>query len=785
MSNIDIKRIEDRFKTYLDTVFGVTANSASAVQISDALIKAISAEVRGLWESSREKHLSVRHAYYFSAEYLTGRILPANLLALGITDKIEQLLSSYGRSLSELDSLADPGLGNGGLGRLAACFLESAATMSLPLDGYGIKYNFGLFRQKFENGYQSEQIDDWQKDGENWLVKREDEEVCVDFGNIRFRAVPYDMPVIGFDSDNVGTLRLFECRPALMFDYRAFCEQNYTEASAKKVLADDICRILYPTDDRNEGKKLRLRQEFFLASASLKDIIRKYKRRHPEDISFRDFPNINVIQLNDTHPVIAIPELINQLCAEGLSFDGAFEVASRTFCYTNHTLMNEALEKWDMSLIRDTVPVICDIIVKIDAKLKDVFKAVPESCRIIDGNYVNMAHLAVFMSTYVNGVAELHSELLKTTLFSEWNAHFPDKIKNVTNGVSGRRFLLLANPELSSLIKDLMGSEKYQTDLSSLVELKKYSSDENVLRRLSDIKRKKHDDLAKYALCREGISISPDTMFDVQIKRLHEYKRQLLNILSIIELYYEIKEGSLRDFNPTTFIFGAKAAPGYYRAKIIIKLINSVSELLKKDSSVSSLISVVFVSNYDVSYAERIIAAADISEQISTAGTEASGTGNMKMMLNGAVTLGTYDGANIEIFRAAGNGNNYVFGADIEDIKKTAASYDPKKLYNGNEKIRRAVNALTNGLLGEGEHGIFEDLKSSLLLSSHWQEADRYRVLYDFESYLDAKKKVNRDFKNTIAFAEKSLMNIAGAGQFSSDRSIDDYSNNIWHISKL
>ena len=758
--------------------------NASAAQLHDALSRAVMTSISDDWISSKKKHSMARRAYYFSIEFLIGRMVLNNLYCLGVLDDVRALLRERGADLTALEDIEDAALGNGGLGRLAACFLDSAATMALPLDGYGIRYKFGLFKQLFVDGMQSETADDWQAGGDPWSCRRDDRAVTVKFANQTVCAVPYDMPVIGYQNGHVGTLRLWQSEAVQELDFVAFNNQDYAQAVKEKNDAEDISRVLYPNDCDDAGKKLRLKQQYFLASASLQDIIARYKRAHGSDLT--GFAAHCAIQLNDTHPVICVPELIRLLMDEGFGFDDAFETARRTFSYTNHTVMGEALETWRVALMNEVIPEISAIISKIDERLCAVLSeaGVPAEktggMRIIDCDTVHMARLAVFMSTYVNGVARLHTEILKHDVFKNWYELYSDKFQNKTNGVTQRRWLGLCNPELSSLIESRIGSG-FLTDLSQLVKLKDAMDDEFV-HRFNEVKQHKKRQLAALIAEREDIEIPSEFIFDVQVKRLHEYKRQLLNAFSILDIYYGLKDGRLQDFHPTVFIFGAKAAPGYFRAKAIIKLINEIARLVNTDPQTNGRLRVVFVQNYNCSYAEAIIPAADVSEQISTAGTEASGTGNMKLMLSGAVTLGTYDGANVEIVEEAGEDNNYIFGARVEDIRRESAHYNPKAIYESNPRVKRVLDTLIDGTLSDDGFGYFKELHGAILEGACWHRADHYFLLLDLMSYVDTKLRVNRDYADRLSFGRKCLANVASAGKFSSDRTVRQYAQEIWHL---
>ncbi len=762
-------------------------NELTPYELHDVISTAVMGVIANNWMNSRSKRIKERTAYYFSAEFLVGRAIFNNLTSMGLYDQIESGLNKYNISLKSLEDIEDSALGNGGLGRLAACFLESAATHNIALDGYGIRYKYGLFKQDIQNGFQVEYADDWTKWGDPWSIRNENDSVEIEFKDMTVKAVPYDMPVIGYNTDNVGTLRLWQAESLVPFDFDLFNQQKYDKSVNLKNRAEDISRVLYPNDDTYEGKKLRLKQQYFFSSASLQDIIRKYKDIHGAD--FSKFADFITIQLNDTHPVISIPELIRLLTEkEKLDFEFAVEITKNVFNYTNHTIMQEALEKWDVKIIKSTIPQVLDIIKKLDKMLKtELRKAKKEKetalkMQIIQDKRVHMAYLAIFCSKYVNGVARIHTDILKSDVLKDWYELYPEKFQNKTNGITQRRWLLLCNRELSALVTELLGTDEWVNNLDKLKELEKYADDDNVLSRFIKIKEIKKQQLADFIKHHDGVDVDSNTIFDIQIKRLHEYKRQFLNALAILELYFEIKEGTLKDFTSTTFIFGAKSAPGYARAKGIIKLINEIAKLIEQDKEVSKYIKVVFVKNYNVSYAEKLVAACDVSEQISTAGTEASGTGNMKLMLNGAVTLGTYDGANIEIVEEAGEENNYIFGARVEDIEEIKETYSSKEIYETDEKVKRVLDALVEGTLKDGRTKIFKELYDSILKGASWHTPDHYYLLLDFNDYVETKKRVNADYKNKKEFYKKCWLNMCNAGKFSSDRTIKEYANEIWHI---
>ncbi|HBN10987.1 MAG TPA: glycogen phosphorylase [Ruminococcus sp.] len=777
------------FHNQLIKKYNIAPCDAEPWQIHDVLGNIIMDMISENWKNSRHAHLTTRRACYLSMEFLVGRAVFNNLLCLGIYDEVQNALEEYGVSLSSLEEIEDAALGNGGLGRLAACFLDSAASLDLPLDGYGIRYKYGLFKQSIVDGFQHEEADNWTKYGDAWSERCESESVRIDYNGQSVMAVPYDMPVIGCKTKNIGTLRLWQAEPVEEFNFELFNQQKYLEASSEKTFAEDISRVLYPNDDTREGKKLRLKQQYFFSSASLADIVRKHKAQFGTLDNLADYITI---QLNDTHPVISIPELMRILMDnEGYSFDRAFDIVCKVFNYTNHTIMAEALEKWECSLVEELLPRIYEIIIMINEKfISDMYRKGLEAkdfndMRIIIGNLVHMAHMAVYCSSYVNGVAEIHTQILKDTVLASWYKLYPERFQNKTNGITQRRWLALCNRELSSLITELLGSDEWIVKLDELRKLEKYADDKDILEKFNSIKSTKKKQLKDFILSKENICIDENSIFDIQIKRLHEYKRQLLNAFSILYIYFGIKDGSLKLENPVTFIFGAKSAPGYRRAKGIIKYINEIGKLISEDKDVCDLIKVVFVSNYNVSYAEKLVAAADVSEQISTAGTEASGTGNMKLMLNGAVTLGTYDGANVEIVQEAGEENNYIFGARVEDLKTIMPQYNSRRLFAENDKIRRVVNTLIDGTVSDGGTGVFRELYFSLLDGASWHSPDNYYLLGDLESYVEAKLRAVSDYSNRTDFLKKQWLNMCNAGKFSSDRTIADYAENIWHISPV
>ncbi len=760
-------------EAHLKLTHDVSLKEAAPQQLHEALSTAVMMTISENWNNCKHMRQHQRKAYYLSAEYLIGRLVYSNLYNMGILEEMKQVFSEHGVDLAILEDVEDAALGNGGLGRLAACFLDSAASTNIPLSGYGLRYRFGLFKQKFdENGSQIEGADDWAKFGDPWSYRRYSHTVKIQFPEHTVLAVPYDVPVIGYGTDNIGTLRLWQCEAEEELDFNAFNDQDYMRALTQKNKAEDITRVLYPNDSTWEGKRLRIKQQYVLSSASLQDMLRVHKATHGNDLS--QFAEFYAVQLNDTHPAMSIPELIRLLMAEGMDFEQSFSIAQKTFSYTNHTVMGEALEKWPLDLLRSVVPEIADIIVRIDQKLKNEH---PELF-IVRDNTAHMANLSVYVGTYVNGVAEIHSQILKDDVFKAWYNVFPERFQNKTNGVTPRRWMGLCNPELTQMLKYRIGGD-FLNDLDRLGKLKPMIDDDMVTQ-FNAIKRQKKEQLCQVIAKKEGIKLNPDFVFDVQVKRLHEYKRQLLNALSIVDIYFRLKDGSLQDFQPTVYLFGAKSAPGYARAKAVIRYINRIAKMINNDPAMADKLKVVFVQNYNCSYAEHIIPAADISEQISPAGTEASGTGNMKLMLNGAVTLGTMDGANVEIVKEAGQENNYIFGATVDIINSSRDSYNPRWIYEHNDRLRRAMDTLVDGTVPTDDDQ--RDLYHAILDGTNWHRADHYFLMMDYESYLEAKLRANRDYADRLAFGRKCLLNIASGAKFSSDRTIRQYAQEIWHI---
>lgn len=759
-------------ESQLKYTYDVSLQEATAQELHEALGQAVMMAIADNWSDSKHARMHERKAYYISAEYLIGRLVYANLYNLGILDEMKQLFAARGVDLAILEDVEDAALGNGGLGRLAACFLDSAASTNIPLSGYGLRYKYGLFKQSFdENGSQREAADDWSKFGDPWSYRRYNHTVKVKFPDHTVLAIPYDVPVIGYGTKNINTLRLWQCEPEIPLDFNAFNEQDYQRALAEKNKAEDITRVLYPNDSTWEGKRLRIKQQYVLSSASLQDMLRTYKIAHGTDLSH--FADYYAVQLNDTHPAMSIPELIRLLMNEGMDFEQGFQIAQKTFSYTNHTVMSEALEKWPLDLLRSVVPEIADIICRIDDRLR---RATNHQMFVINHDLAHMANLSIYVGSYINGVAEIHSQILKDDCFKDWYKMYPERFQNKTNGVTPRRWMGLCNPELTQLLKYRIGGD-FLKDMDRLAKLKPMI-DDDMVRQFNSIKRTKKEQLAKIVAEKEGVQLNPNFMFDIQVKRLHEYKRQLMNALSIVDIYFRLKNGELPNFQPTVFLFGAKSAPGYMRAKAIIRYINRIAKMINNDPAVSDKLKVVFVQNYNCSYAEHIIPAADVSEQISPAGTEASGTGNMKLMLNGAVTLGTLDGANVEIAQEAGIENEYIFGHTVEQINALKGSYNPRAIYESNPYLHRAMDTLVDGTVptDDEQRGLF----SSLL--EPWAGNDHYYLLLDYPSYIETKLKANADYADRLTFGRKCLMNIASGAKFSSDRTIRQYAEEIWHV---
>jgi len=776
--------------------FGKDVSQASSRDIFEAVSTCVMDLIVDDWMNTRrecEEH-DRRTVYYLSAEFLMGRALGNNLLNAGILDSVKKVLKNEGVDYNLIeDQEPDAGLGNGGLGRLAACFLDSLATLNYPAMGYGIRYEYGMFEQHIENGKQVEYPDDWLKHPDPWEIRRDDLAVTVKFGGFlgTVTATPYDMPIVGYATKTVNTLRLWQASSPNGFDLQLFNDMRYHEAVTKKNDAENISRVLYPNDNGPSGKTLRLMQQYFFTSASLQDMVRRFKTAHGTD--FAQFAKLNVVQLNDTHPVVAIPELMRIFMDEyNMGWDESWHIVQKVFAYTNHTILAEALEKWPIDIFQGLLPRIYQIVEEINRRFMiELTQKFPQDFEkqkrmaIIGNDKIHMALLAIHSCFSVNGVAALHTQILKTQELRDWAELYPQKFNNKTNGITQRRWLMLANPELSAFITKRIGNG-WQTDLSRLEGLVKYSEDKKSLEELNEIKLHNKQRLAEYLHRTQNDFIDPESIFDVQVKRLHEYKRQLLNILHIMYLYNRLLTDPT--FNPParTFIFGAKAASGYRRAKSIIELINTVAHKVNNDHRIGGKLRIVFVENYCVSAAEKIIPAADVSEQISTAGKEASGTGNMKFMVNGAPTVGTLDGANIEIVQEAGQDNEFIFGLTSDEILKMEAdhSYNPKNLVEQSPDLKRVLSQLVDGTYDNTKQQ-FRELYDSLLNGVEGQRADVYYVLADFASYVAAQEKVAASYADRTGWAKKALLNIAHSGKFSSDRTIEEYVRDIWKLNKI
>lgn len=745
-------------KMFLEKLRGVETIGKDATQ----LYNEISSLAMKYIQASEKPN---RCASYLSIEFLIGRVFYNNLLELGVLKEVSEILKEKGVNIALFEEIEDAALGNGGLGRLAACYMDSGAAVGIPLYGYGIRYKYGLFRQKFEDGFQKEIPDDWQRFGDPWSKRKEEEKQIVRFADMEVNAVPYDMPIIG---KRINVLRLYQA-----------------EGSKE---AEKISGVLYPPDDTEEGKLLRIRQEYFLSAAAVGDIVREYERRHGNDYKY--FAEENSIQLNDTHPVFAIPELIRVLKEKGVSYLSALKIAKQVFNYTNHTILPEALERWDVRLLKKILPEISEILLSINNSArwrhrKEGYtpqESAATAIYIHSRRAFSMANTAVFVANKINGVAEIHSEIIKRDLFAAEYAHHPEKFENVTNGVAQRRWLELANPELSALIDKQIGQD-WREHFEELDKLNAYTADEEMLSEFIQVKGKKKEQLFRYIEKTEGVKIDGERILYAQVKRLHEYKRQLMTAFALLRLYYDLKEGKLKDFTPSVFLFGAKSAPSYFRAKGIIKYINEIIKLINNDPETNGRLTGVFVTEYNVSYAEKIVAAADVSLQISTAGLEASGTGNMKFMMNGAVTLGTMDGANIEIVEKAGEENNYIFGARVEEIEKLRkGGYDPNSYLKEHPEWNKVVKTLIDGTFSDKGFGYFQELYNALTIGASWHKPDHYFIFRDLEEYYQTILQSNYDYKNRKGFAQKQFKNVANSFHFSSDRSILEYAEKIWNL---
>ncbi|NME57001.1 glycogen/starch/alpha-glucan phosphorylase [Dorea formicigenerans] len=802
-------------KQNVKQLFRKTVDEVSQQELYQAVSYVVKDAIIDDWIATQKQYEKddPKIVYYMSMEFLLGRALGNNLINMTAYKEVKEALEEMGLNLNELeDQEPDPALGNGGLGRLAACFLDSLASLGYAAYGCGIRYRYGMFKQKIKDGYQEERPDNWLKNGNPFELRRPEYAKEVRFGgnirveyddktgDIRFKqenyesvlAVPYDYPIVGYDNHIVNTLRIWDAEPIVDFQLDSFDRGDYHKAVEQQNLAKTIVEVLYPNDNHYAGKELRLKQQYFFVSASLQAALEKYKKHH-DDI--HKLPEKMTIQMNDTHPTVAVAELMRLLLdEEGLGWDEAWEITTKTCAYTNHTIMAEALEKWPIDLFSRLLPRVYQIIQEIDrrfvAKIREMYPGNEEKVakmQILRDGQVKMAHLAIVAGYSVNGVARLHTEILKKQELRDFYEMMPQKFNNKTNGITQRRFLMHGNPLLADWVTDKLGTKDWITDLSLMSGLKKWVDDEEALKEFMSIKYENKVRLAKYIKEHNGIEVDPRSIFDVQVKRLHEYKRQFLNILHVMYLYNEIKEHPEIGFYPRTFIFGAKASAGYIRAKQIIKLINSVADVVNNDRSINGKLKVVFIEDYRVSNAEIIFAAADVSEQISTASKEASGTGNMKFMLNGAPTLGTMDGANVEIVEEVGAENAFIFGLSSDEVinYENNGGYNPMDIYNSDADIRRVVNQLVDGTYSQGDKEMYRDLYNSLLTVQGGSKADTYFILKDFRSYADTQKKVEEAYRDKDRWAKMALLNTASCGKFSSDRTIQEYVDDIWHLDKV
>ena len=811
----DKKLFKQEVINNLKTQFRVELDNATQQQIYQAVAYALKEWIIEDWMDTQKTYeeKDPKILYYMSMEFLMGRALGNNLINMSMYGEVKEALEELGVDLNMVeDQEPDPALGNGGLGRLAACFLDSLATLGYAAYGCGIRYQYGMFKQKIKDGYQIEVPDEWLKNGNPFELKRPEYAKEVRFGgNIRTEcdeasgrinfiqenyqsvmAVPYDYPVVGYGNHIVNTLRIWDAEPITDFQLDSFDKGEYDKAVEQKNLAKNIVEVLYPNDNHYEGKELRLKQQYFFVSASLQAAVAKYKKNH-DDIT--KLYEKMTIQMNDTHPTVSVAELMRILMdEEGLGWDEAWEVTTKTCAYTNHTIMAEALEKWPIDLFSRLLPRVYQIVEEIDRrfvnKIREMYPGNEEKVRkmaILWDGQVRMAHMAIAAGYSVNGVAKLHTEILKNQELKDFYQMMPEKFNNKTNGITQRRFLMHGNPLLSDWVTKKLGTDTWATDLSLMSGLKKYVDDPKSQKEFMEIKLQNKKRLAKYIKEHNGIDVDPTSIFDVQVKRLHEYKRQLMNILHVMYLYNQLKKNPNMNFYPTTFIFGAKAAAGYRRAKQTIKLINSVADKVNNDASIKGKLKVVFIEDYRVSNAELIFAAADVSEQISTASKEASGTGNMKFMLNGAPTLGTMDGANVEIIDEIGEENAFIFGLSSEEVinYENNGGYHPYEIYENDKDIHEVLDQLVDGTYADGDHELYKDLYQSLLFGDTGSQADMYFILKDFRSYAEAHEKVAKAYQDTKKWAKMAMTNTAGCGKFSSDRTIQEYVDDIWHLDKI
>ncbi|MGN0292764.1 MAG: glycogen/starch/alpha-glucan phosphorylase [Lachnospiraceae bacterium] len=815
-TTLDKETFKADVKNYLKTLYRKTVDDASKQQIFNAVAYALKEVIVEQWMATHKAYdeQDAKMVYYLSMEFLMGRALGNNIINLQASEVVKSALDELGLDLNVIeDQERDYALGNGGLGRLAACFLDSLATLGYPAYGCGIRYKYGMFKQQIVDGYQKEVPDDWLKNGNPFEIRRDEYAKEVRFGGYTtveydsngrphyrqkgyqaVRAVPYDLPIVGYGNNVVNTLRIWDAEPVTAFDLEDFGRGDYRKAVESENLARNIVEVLYPCDDHYAGKELRLKQQYFFISASIQTAVKKYLK-NPKHTDIRNLPEKVCFQLNDTHPTVAVPELMRLLMDEyNLEWDEAWEITNKTCAYTNHTIMAEALEKWPIELFSRLLPRIYQIVeeinrrfcIELQQRYPDRYKEKIAKMAIIYDGQIRMANMAIVAGFSVNGVARLHTEILKNQELKDFYEMYPEKFNNKTNGITQRRFLLHGNPLLADWVTSKIGDE-WITDLSKMKGLEIYATDPKCQAEFMEIKYQNKVRLAKYIKEHNNIDVDPNSIFDVQVKRLHEYKRQLLNILHVMYLYNKIKEHPDMDFYPRTFIFGAKAAAGYKLAKLTIKLINSVADVVNNDASINGKIKVVFIEDYRVSNAEWIFAASDVSEQISTASKEASGTGNMKFMLNGALTLGTMDGANVEIVEEVGNDYAFIFGLSAQEVidYQNYGGYNPMDIFNNDMEIRQVLMQLINGFYSPDDPERFRDLYNSLLNTYVTSRADTYFILKDFRSYADAQCRVEAAYRNTGWWAEAAIRNVANVGKFSSDRTIQEYVDDIWHLDKI
>ena len=794
------------------SIYRKTIDEATPAMVYQAVALAVKDMIIDRWIATHKEYdkQDAKIVYYMSMEFLTGRFLGNNIISLCEQKEIEEALSELGFDLNSIeDQERDPALGNGGLGRLAACFLDSLASLGYPAYGCGIRYRYGMFKQQIRDGYQIEVPDEWLKDGYPFEIRRAEYATEVKFGGYvetewdgkrnhfvqkgyqSVMAVPYDIPIVGYGNNVVNSLRIWDAQPVNTFNLSEFDKGDYQKAVEQENLAKTIVEVLYPNDNHYSGKELRLKQQYFFISASVQRAIKKYKEKHDDIHKFYEKASF---QLNDTHPTVAVAELMRILLdEENLEWDEAWEITTKTCAYTNHTIMAEALEKWPIELFSRLLPRVYQIVEEINrrfvAQIQQRYPGDNEKIRrmaIIYDGQVRMAYLAIVGSFSVNGVAKLHTEILEKQELRDFYEMMPEKFNNKTNGITQRRFLLHGNPLLADWVTDKIGNE-WITDLSNIKKLSVYVDDEKCQQEFMNIKYQNKIRLAKYIKEHNGIDVDPRSIFDVQVKRLHEYKRQLMNILHVMYLYNQLKDNPNMDIVPRTFIFGAKAAAGYKRAKLTIKLINNVADVINNDKSIGGKLKVVFIEDYRVSNAELIFSAADVSEQISTASKEASGTGNMKFMLNGALTIGTMDGANVEMAEEVGKENMFIFGASADEIinLENNGGYNPMDIFNNDQDIRRVLMQLINGYYSPQDPELFRDIYNSLLNTQSSDRADTYFILKDFRSYAEAHKKIDQAYRDEKWWARTAMLNTASAGKFSSDRTIEEYVRDIWHLKKL